>query len=135
MAMLVGRSSVVAPTKWSRKPGPISVPKAVSSELDDAFDEVDGGDAVLAVGAEVVADHEGAVGPADEDGPVEVRAASMMAATSSAQQRAVGVVLGGERRLGHAVTAEVEGDEPELVGERRSRTASPSTGGSATSRG
>ena len=42
----------------------------------------------------------------------------MIAATSSAQSVAVGVVLGLERRLGHAVTAEVVGDEPELVGER-----------------
>ena len=31
--MLVGRSSAVAPTKWSRKPGPIRVPNAASPSL------------------------------------------------------------------------------------------------------
>ena len=31
--MFVGRSSAVAATKWSRKPGPISVPKAASPSL------------------------------------------------------------------------------------------------------
>ena len=42
----------------------------------------------------------------------------MIAATSSAHSSAVGVVLGLERRLGHAVAAQVVGHEPELVGER-----------------
>ena len=88
------------------------------AELDDALDEVDRGDAILAVRAHVVADHEGAVGPADEHRPVETAAASMIEARSSAQRPAVGVVLGLERRLGHAVAAQVERDEPELVGQR-----------------
>ena len=41
----------------------------------------------------------------------------MIAVTSSAHSAAVGVVLRLERRVGHAVTAKVVGDEPELVGE------------------
>ena len=43
------------------------------AELDGALDEVDRGDPVLAVRAHVVADDEGAVGPADEHRPVEAQ--------------------------------------------------------------
>ena len=44
------------------------------AELDGALDEVDRGDPILAVRAHVVADDEGAVGPADEHRPVEAAA-------------------------------------------------------------
>ena len=115
--MLVGRSSAVASAKWSRKPGPISVPNAASPSLTRALDEVDRRDPLLAVRAHVVADDEGAVGPADEHRPVEAQLVDDRGEVVG-PELAVGVVLGLERRLGHAVAAQVEGDEPELVGQR-----------------
>ena len=115
--MLVGRSSAVASAKWSRKPGPISVPKAVSPELDRALDEVDRGDSILAVRTHVVADDEGAVGPADEHRPVETELVDYRRDVVGPEP-VVGVVLRLQRRLGHAVAAEVVRDEPELVGKR-----------------
>ena len=115
--MLVGRSSAVASTKWSRKPGPISVPNAASPSLTRALDELDRGDSILAVRAHVVADDEGTVGPADEHRPVEPQLVDDRRHVVGPEP-AVGVVLGLERRLGHAVAAEVVGHQPELVGQR-----------------
>ena len=43
------------------------------------------------------------------------RRSSMIAATSSAQSRSVGVVRRVDRRFGHTVSAEVVGNEPKLV--------------------
>ena len=69
-----------------------------------------------AVRAHVVADDEGAVGPADEHRPVEGELVDDRRHVVGPEP-AVGVVLGLERRLGHAVAAQVERDEPELVGQ------------------
>ena len=79
------------------------------AELDRALDEVDRGDPVLAVGAHVVADDERAVRPADEHRPVEVQLLDDRRHVVGPEP-AVGVVLGLERRLGHAVTAQIVGD-------------------------
>ncbi len=87
------------------------------AQLDRALDEVDRRDPILAVRAHVVADDEGAVRPADEHRPVEPQLVDDRRHVVG-PELAVGVVLGLERRLGHAVAAEVVGHEPELVGER-----------------
>ena len=58
-----------------------------------------------------------AVRPADEHRPVEAQLVDDRRQVVGPEP-AVGVVLRLERRLGHAVAAEVVGDEPELVGER-----------------
>ena len=115
--MLVGRSSTVASAKWSRKPGPMKRAEGGLTELRDALDEVDRGDSLLAVGAHVVADDEGAVRPADEHRPVEAQLVDDRREVVG-PERVVRVVLGLERRLGHAVAAQVVGDKPELVGQR-----------------
>ena len=84
---------------------------------DRTLDEVDRRDLVLAVGAHVVADDEKAVGPADEHRTVETELVDDHRDVVD-PQLAVGVVLGLEGRLGHAVTTQVVGDKAELVGER-----------------
>ena len=114
--MLVGRSSAVAPTKWSREGRADERAEGGLAQLDRAFDEVDRGDPVLAVGAHVVADDERAVGPADEHQPVETQLLDDRRDVIGPEP-AVGVVPGLERGLGHTVAAEIVGDEPELAGE------------------
>ena len=101
--MFVGRSSAVASTKWSRKPGPIRLPKAASPSLAAPSTKLIAAIRVLAVFADVVADHEGAVGPADEHGLLEVELVGDRADVVG-PKCAVGVVLRLEWRLGHAVT-------------------------------
>ena len=59
---------------------------------------------VLPVRADVVADHERAVGPADEHGTIQLQLVDDRSYVLG-PQRSVGVVLGGERSLGHPVTA------------------------------
>ena len=71
--MLVGRSSAVASAKWSRKPGPISVPNAASPSLTAPSTKSIAAIRSCAVRAHVVADDEGAVRPADEHRPVEAQ--------------------------------------------------------------
>jgi hypothetical protein len=104
-AMLVGRSSAVAPTKWSRKAGPMSVPNAASPSLTAPLDEVDGSDPVLAVGAHEIADDERAVRPADEHRPAEMQLLNDRRHVLG-PELAVGVVPGLERGLGHPVAPE-----------------------------
>ena len=72
--MLVGRSSAVASDEVVEKAGADQRAEGGLAQLDRALDEVDRGDPVLAVRAHVVADDEGAVGPADEHRPVETAA-------------------------------------------------------------
>ena len=115
--MFVGRSSAVASDEMVEKTRADQRAEGRLAQLDRALDEVDRGDSVLAVHAHVVADDEGAVRPADEHRPVEPQLVDDRRHVVG-PELAVGVVLGLERRLGHAVTAEVVGDEPELVGER-----------------
>jgi DNA-binding CsgD family transcriptional regulator len=86
-------------------------------QLDGALHEVDRRDRVLAVGAHVVADDEGAIRPADQDRPVEPQLVGDGRQVVGPEP-AVGVVLGLERRLGHAVAAQIVGHQPELAGER-----------------
>ena len=107
----------MASAKWSRKPGPMQRAERGLAELDGALDEVDRRDPLLAVRADVVADDECAVGPADQHRPVEAQLVDDRRHVVGPEP-AVGVVLGLERRLGHAVAAQVVGDEPELVRER-----------------
>ena len=87
------------------------------AEPGDAFDEIDRGDPILAVRAHVVADDEGAVGPADEHRPIEPQLVDDRRHVVG-PELVRGVLLGLERRLGHAMAAQVVGDEPELLGER-----------------
>lgn len=86
------------------------------SQFDCALHEVDRGDPSLAVCADVVADDETPVGPADQYGPVEVQLGDD-GRYVVAPETVLGVVLRLQRRLGHAVTAQVVGDESKLVGE------------------
>ena len=115
--MFVGRSSDVASAKWSRKPGPSSVPNAASPSLVAPPTKSMRRNSILAVRAHVVADDERAVRPADEHGPLEP-AVDRGWPRCRRPRGGVGVVLRLERRLGHAVTAKVVRDEPELVRER-----------------
>ena len=117
MLMLVGRSSVVAPDEMVEKTGADQRAEGFLAQLDRALDEVDRSDSILAVRSHVVADGEAAVGPPDEHRPVEAQLVDDRRQVVG-PELGVGVVLGLERLLGHAVAAEVEGDEPELVGER-----------------
>jgi hypothetical protein len=91
-------------------------PEGCWAHLGGAADQVDGADAVLAVRAQVVADDEAAVGPAHEHGPVEAQLLDDGGHVVG-PERAVGVVLGLQRRLGHAVAAQVVGHQPELLGQ------------------
>ena len=55
------------------EPGPDQGAERGLAELDGACDEVDRGDSVLPVGADVIADDERAVGPADQHRPLEAQ--------------------------------------------------------------
>src|SRR6266511_4116817 len=87
------------------------------AQLGRALDEVDRCDSILAVRADVVADDEGAVGPADQYRPVEAQLVDDRRYVVG-PELAVGVMLGLERSFGHPVATQVVGDEPELVRER-----------------
>jgi hypothetical protein len=87
------------------------------AEGDHRTGEVDGGDAVLAVGAQVVADDKAAVGPADQHRPVQAQLVDDRGHVVGPQP-GVGVVLGFQGRLRHPVAAEVVGHQPELLGQR-----------------
>jgi hypothetical protein len=113
--MLDGRSSAVA-CEVIDEARSDQRPERRLPQLDGTFDEVDRRDSILSVRAHVVADHEGAVRPADEHRPVETQLVDDRRHVVG-PELAVRVVLGLERRLGHAVAAEVIGHEPELVGE------------------
>ena len=86
-------------------------------QLDATFDKVDRGHVALSVPADVVADDEATVGPADEDAPLKVQRFDHGRQVVG-PQRGVGVVGSVERSVRHAVPAQVVGDEPELIGER-----------------
>src|SRR6266540_562294 len=87
------------------------------AQLDTPGDEVDRGDAILAVGAQVVADDEAPVGPAHQHRPVEAQLLDDRRQVVG-PQHAVGVVLRFEGRLRHPVATEVVGHQPELLGQR-----------------
>ena len=87
------------------------------AELGHAFDEVDRSDATLAIHAYVVTDDERAVRPPDEYRCIEMQLVDDRGHVVGPKPT-VGVVPRLERRLGHAVTTQVVGDEPELLRER-----------------
>ena len=87
------------------------------TQLDGAADEVDRPDPVLAVRAHVVADDEGSVRPAHEHRPVEPQLVDDPRDVVG-PQLIDGVVLGLQWGFGHAMTAQITGDQPEPVGQR-----------------
>ena len=114
--MFVGRSSARGAGEVIEEARADERPEGGLAQPDRAFDEVDGGNSVLAVRADVVADHERAVGPPHEHRPLEGQLIDDGSHVIG-PELAVRVVLRLERRLGHPVAAQIVGHEPKLVGQ------------------
>ena len=87
-------------------------------------DEVDAGDRLVAMGAEVVAHDESAVGRGDEHRAIQSGVLDDRRQVIR-PQLAIRVTVGVERFLGHPVTAVVEGDNVKPLGERAAGLARP----------
>ncbi len=92
-------------------------PERRLAQLHGTAGETGGRHLLLAVRAQVVADDEGAIGPADQDGPVEAQLPDDGRDVVGPQPR-VGVALGARRRLRHPVAPQVAGNQPELLKKR-----------------